>query len=180
VAEQQESRPPQPEALDLVRRFRARFPAWADQVQQQAQADTNAPTLTPEARAEIEQLAEETEGLQTEALRSPDSRPYQRHALDNLLRIRELLPKQQQSGQAAQPPPEQQPRQQSGEQEQQPQEQPQQQPEEKPGEQPEEKPEPPRDVQELLRRALEREKEHEEEKRQRMRDIPLAPGERDW
>ncbi len=180
VAEQPESRPPQPEALDLARRFRERFPAWADQVQQQAQADTNAPTLTPEARAEIEQLAEETEGLQTEALRSPDPGPYQRHALDNLLRIRELLPRQPQSGQAAQPPPEQQPQEKPGEQPQQPQEEPREQPQQQPEEKPEQKPEPPKDVQELLRRALEREKEHEEEKRQRMRNIPLAPSERDW
>lgn len=183
TAEQPELRSPQPEALDLTRRFRERFPAWADQVQQQAQADTNAPTLTPEARAEIEQLAAETEGLQAEALHSPTPASYQRYALDNLLRIRELLPKQPQSGQAGQPPPEPQPQEQPdpSESPQPPpeQEQPQQE-QEQPEEQPEQKPEPPKDVQELLRRALEREKEHEEEKRQQMRNIPLAPNERDW
>jgi hypothetical protein len=35
-------------------------------------------------------------------------------------------------------------------------------------------------VQELLRKALEREKEHEEEKKERMRKMPMVPGERDW
>ena len=44
----------------------------------------------------------------------------------------------------------------------------------------EEKAEQPKDVQEVLRRALEREKEHEQEKKERMRNMPLAPSERDW
>ncbi len=182
TAAQQPLRPPQPEALSLTRLFRERFPAWADQVQQQAQADTNAPTLTPEARAEIEQLAEETEGLQSEALRSQEPQPYQRRALDNLIRIRELLPKNPQSGESGQPQPQQQPEQQPDPSESEaqppPEEQPQEQPQ--PEEQKEQKPEPPKDVQELLRRALEREKEHEEQKRERMRNLPMSPSERDW
>jgi len=179
TAAQQAARPPQPESLTLTRLFRERFPAWADQVQQQAQSDTNAPTLTPEARAEIEQLAEETEGLQREALRSADPPPCQRRALDNLLRIRDLLPKNPQSGESGQPQSRQQPDPSEAEaQPDKPQDKPEDKPEDQP--QPEQKPETPKDVQEMLRRALEREKEHEEQKRERMRNLPMSPSERDW
>lgn len=162
-------RPDQPEALELTRAFQERFPEWADQVAQAAQADTNAPTLKPEDRAEIERLTRETLPLQQKP-----TPPNQRQALANLLRIRELLPKQKQpQKQEQQPQP--QPN---------PQEQPQPQPQEKPEQQPkppEEKPpeQPPKNVQDLLQRALQREKEHEAEKRKQMDKVPMLPNERD-
>lgn len=183
TATQQNLRPPQPEALGLTRRFRERFPEWAEQVQQQAQADTNAPALTPEACAEIEQLAEETEGLQNEALSSAEPISYQQRALDNLIRIQELLPKNKGGGESGQPQPQEQPpkKDEPKESDQQaPPEEPQEQPQPEEQKEEEQKPEPPKDVQELLRRALEREKEHEEDKRQQMRNIPLPPSARDW
>jgi hypothetical protein len=166
----------QPEAHALTGLFRKSFPAWADQLAQQAQADTNAPTLTPEARAEIEKLAEEAEGLQAEALKAKtdsDRRPYQRQALTDLLRIRDLLPKQKSQGE---PQPQPQPQPQPNSDQQKPQEQ---EPKEEPKETKPKPEEPPQDVQEMLRRALQREKEHEAEKRRQLRDIPMSPSERD-
>jgi hypothetical protein len=177
-------RPDQPEAGRLTGLFRERFPAWADQVVAQARTDTNAPSLSPENRAEIERLAEETQALQARAAKeSADEtrQPLQQRAVANLERIRELLPKQRQP--QPQPQPQEQPPRE------QPQQQPQPQPQEKQEEQSKESPSepqeqpretPPPDVQELLRRALQREKEHAEEKRRQMQQIPLPPGERDW
>ncbi len=173
------ARADQPEAHALTGLFRKSFPAWADQLAQQAQSDTNAPTLTPEARAEIEKLAEEAEGLQAEALQATtdaDRRPYQQKALADLWRIRDLLPKQKSQGQP-QPQPQPQPQQNQEQQKPEPQEQ---QPKEEPKESEPKQQEPPQDVQEMLRRALQREKEHEAEKRRQMRDIPMSPSERDW
>jgi hypothetical protein len=178
-AAQRPLRPPQPESLELTRHFRERFPEWADQVQQQAQADTNAPTLTPEARAEIERLAEATERLQTEALRSQQPRPGQQQALDNLLRIRELLPKNPQSGASGQPPPQPQPKQDPKPTDSKNPPPPEKQEQKSPKPEDQKQP-PPQDVQEMLRRALEREKEQDERKRERMRNLPMSPSERDW
>jgi len=180
-ASQRLLRPPQPESLTLTRHFRERFPEWADQLQQQAQADTNAPTLTPEARAEIEQLAEETEGLQTEALRAQNSKSYQNQALATLIRIRDLLPKNKSSGSSGQPQPQSDTPSDPPESEDPPPPPEDNAPEnEKPEPQQASKPEPPPDVQEMLRRALEREKEQEERKRERMRNLPMSPSKRDW
>lgn len=174
-------RPDQPEAAELTKLFRERFPAWADQVQAQAQSDTNAPSLTPEARAEIEQLAEETEALQQRAAASAaaaERQPLQEQALENLHRIRELMPKQ--SSQQQQPEEQQQDNeQQQPDEQQQPEEQEQQQ-KEQPEQQEDKRPEPPPDVQEVLRRALQREKEHEAEKRRQMREYPMPPDVPDW
>jgi tetratricopeptide (TPR) repeat protein len=181
-AAQRPIRPPQPESLSLTRLFRERFPEWADQVQQQAQADTNAPTLTPEARAEIERLAEETERLQTEALRSQVPRPHQQQALEKLMRIRELLPKNPQSGSSGQPPPQPQPQSDpkpSDSKDPPPPPEKKEQESPKPEDQ-KKPPPPPQDVQEMLRRALEREKEQDERKREQMRNLPMSPSERDW
>ncbi|MEI6210202.1 MAG: VWA domain-containing protein [bacterium] len=163
-------RPDQPEAMELTRTFQQRFPAWADQIVQAAQTDTNAPTLKPEDRAEIERLTRETLPLQQKP-----TPPNQTQALANLLRIRELLPKQKQPQQDQQQPKPQ------------PQEDPQQKPEPKPEDKPEpqkppeEKPpeQPPKNVQDLLQRALQREKEHEAEKRKQMDKVPMLPNERD-
>jgi len=173
------ARADQNEAHALTQFFRQRFPDWADQLAQQAQADTNAPSLTPEARAEIEQLAEEAEGVQAEALKATDGgdrRTYQQHALKNLLRIRELLPKQ--SSQSPQQQPQPQPNNSDQQQPQPPENEPKQEEKQETSEPKQEA--PPKDVQELLRRALQREKEHEAEKRRQLRDMPMAPDERDY
>ena len=166
-------RPDQPEALELTRAFQQHFPAWADQIATTAQTDTNAPTLKPEDRAEIERLTHETIPLQQKP-----TPPNQFQALRNLLRIRELLPKQKQPQQ-----PQQQPREK-------PQDKPQQQPpppkdkqdQQQEPEQPrqESHEQPPNNVQDLLQRALQREKEHETQKRQQMEHVPMLPNERDW
>jgi hypothetical protein len=177
-------RPPQPESLALTRHFRERFSEWADQVQQQAQSDTNAPTLTPETRAEIERLAEETERLQTEALRSQTPRPNQQQAIEKLMRIRDLLPKNQQSGSSGQPPPQPPPKAEPKPSDPNdpppPPEKKDEKKEQKSPKPEDQKPPPPQDVQEMLRRALEREKEQDERKREQMRNLPMSPSERDW
>lgn len=168
-----ESRDAQTEALQLTRLFRERFPA---------QADTNMPPFTAEDKAKIEEIAAHAEKLQTELVEKKPSeterRALQEQALKDLLEIRELLPKKPNQNQ--QQNQQQQQQQQNQEQQQQEQQQEQKQEQEQKPEPQEQKPEPPQDVKELLRKALEREKEHEEEKKERMRKIPLAPGERDW
>ncbi|MDD2456536.1 MAG: VWA domain-containing protein [Kiritimatiellae bacterium] len=174
----------QTEAFALTGLFRQRFPQWAQQYLQQAQSDTNMPPFTAEDQARIEDIAEHTEKLQREIVELKPSeterRSLQAQALANLLEIRELLPKNPNQNQQQQ----QQQEQQQQEQEQQEQEQqpePEQEKEQEQKEQPEDqKPETPQDAQETLRRALEREKEHERDKKERMRKIPIAPGERDW
>lgn len=174
-------RPDQPEAGQLTTLFQERFPAWADRLAQQAQSDTNAPTLKPEDRKEIERLTKEVLELQRQAEQATEAatvQAAQRTALQKLLRIRELLPNQKQQRPPqpqpqSQPPPEQPPP------------QPQPQPEQEPKQEPEKeqaKPQPekaPRNVENLLQRALQREKEHEAEKRERMQHIPMLPNERD-
>ena len=182
-------RPDQADAAQLTGFFEQRFGPWADQIQQQAQTDTNAPSLSPEDRAEIERLTAETVELHKQilaALQQGGERPadVQYQALRNMHRIQELLPKQkqqsqpQQQQQQQQQDQQQQQEQQQEQQEQQPDQQQQEEKQEEP--QPEPSNEPPPEVQEVLRRALEREKEHEEEKRRQMRDFPMAPGGRDW
>ena len=104
-------------AAAMAHLFSQRFPAWADQQQQQSSAEavpsasegvrgSEAPpaaaTLSPEDRAEIERLAAETISLHQGILEAganadktlPDtSLPDARRAYANLLRIQELLPK---------------------------------------------------------------------------------------
>lgn len=98
----------QSEALDFARAFRAKFPAWAQAYEQQAQSDTNKPPFTKEAQAEISALATEVEkamiGLDAPA-DSAAGKPRkgggddanravkQFEVLAKLERIRELLPK---------------------------------------------------------------------------------------
>ena len=91
-------RPDQPHAARLTQLFQEKFGPWADQIEQQAQADTNAPSFAPGARAEIEQLTAATLQLHQqilEAMQSGGPRPVeaQHEALRNLVRIQELLPK---------------------------------------------------------------------------------------
>jgi len=175
-----ENRDTQAEGLQLTRLFRQRFPEWAKQYQQQAQADTNMPPFTAEDQAKIEEIAGHAEKLQTEIIeRNPqehERRALQEQALKDLLEIRELLPKQKNQGQQQN-----QDQQQNQNQDQQQQEQKKE--EQKQEEQKKEEPkkqEAPQDVQELLRKALDREKEHEQDKKEKMRKIPMSPSERDW
>ena len=169
-------RPDQPETLGLTLAFQQRFPDWADQIVKAAQTDTNAPTLKPEDRAEIERLTRETLPLQQKP-----TPPNQAQALQKLLRIRELLPKQKQSQQQQQPQPQPQDKPPDKPQPQQPPPPPKDKPEQQPEQpKPEAHEQPPKNVQDLLQRALQREKEHEAEKRQQMEKMPMLPNERDW
>ena len=185
----------QPEALQLTQIFRERFPEWAQQYIQQAQADTNAPPFTAEEQQKIEELAEHAEKLQQEILdaKTPEQdRPgLKTQALADLYEIRELLPKnpqdqnqqqQQEQNQQQQEQQEQNQDEQQNEDEEQQQNEEQQQEEEQQEQQQEEekKEETPQDVQELLRRALEREQEHENEKKDKMQHLPMLPSEKDW
>jgi Ca-activated chloride channel family protein len=186
-----EKRESQKEALELTQRFRERFPNWVKQYRDQPSTDTNRPPFTAEDEAKVNELAEHAEKLQREIvdMNPPegDKLALQKQALADLLEIRDLLPKQPNQGQQQQnqqqqqqnQEQQQQQEQQQDEQQQDEQQQDEQQQEQKP-EQQEQKQPPPQDVQELLRKALEREKEHEEEKKERMRRLPMAPGERDW
>ena len=98
----------QQEALEFTCAFRAKFPAWAQAYEQQAQSDTNKPPFTKEAQAEISALATEVEKLQIELAEGKDGvgkierkgggKSVERAAaqfevLKKLSRIRELLPK---------------------------------------------------------------------------------------
>jgi len=175
------NRDTQPETLQLTRLFRARFPEWAKQYRQQAQADTNMPPFTAEDQAKIEEIAAHAEKLQAEIVekKPPEQERHalQEQALKDLLEIRDLLPKQKSQSQQQQQQNQQQNQQQQKQQQQQ-QEQKQEQKQEE--QKQEQKQEPPQDVQEVLRRALDREKEHENDKKEKMRKLPMSPSERDW
>ena len=189
------NRPWTGEALSFTQAFRQKFPQWAQQYEQQAQADTNKPPFTKEAQAEINALAGEVEKIQLANVKSEDPASML-DALNKLERIRELLPKDkngngQQNQQPQQNQQNQQDQQQKQDQQQQdqqkdqsPEQQPQeQQPQEqKSEEQPQEQPKDAKDdeVEALLQKAQDRNDRHENEKKARMRKVPLSPNERDW
>ena len=192
------NRPWQKEALEFTQAFRARFPQWAQQYEQQAQADTNKPPFTKEAQAEINALASEVEKIQLSNLKSEDP-PSMLDALKKLDRIRELLPKdkngggqnnQQQNQQDQNKDQNQDQNKDDKKDQQQDQNKDQQQPppepkeDEKKEQQAEEKKDqpPPKDdeVEALLQKAQDRSDQHENEKKARMRKVPLSPNERDW
>ena len=175
-----EGRTDQEEALELTLDFQKKFPEWAKQMEQQVKANTNMPPFTAEIQAEIARLAEATQQLQVEACRKNGPvRATQWKALANLLKIRDLLPKNpnQQNQQNQQQQQQQKQDQQQNQQQQQKDEQKQEQKKQEEQSKPDEK---PQDVQNLLQRALEREREHEDDKKRQMRQIPLRPDERDW
>ena len=185
----------QQDALDFTRSFRAKFPAWARDYEQQAQADTNKPPFTAEDQAKISALATELEKIQLECCEKSVP-PQQLKACDILNEIRELLPKDNSGGGQGQPQSggqqgqnQQQDHQQNqdqqsedgegetqGEQEEEPPEAEEAQGQE--GEE-EEKPED-KEIEALLKKAQERNDEHEADKKARMRKAPLPPNERDW
>ena len=82
----------QQDALDYTRAFRAKFPAWAQAYEQQAQADTNQPPFTKEQQDKISALATELEKLQIECC-SKALPPNQEKAIDIIRQIQELLPR---------------------------------------------------------------------------------------
>ena len=195
----------QQDALDYTRAFRAKFPAWAQAYEQQAQSDTNKPPFTKEDQGKISALATELEKLQLECV-SKSLPPSQEKAIGIINQIRELLPKDnssQQSQQSQQSQNQQNQDQnknqnQDQKQDQQQQQQDQQKPDEsdqkqdqdpdkqnqqdeKDGqdEQQDEK-EEDQELEATLKKAQERNDEHEAEKKARMRKAPLPPNERDW
>ena len=190
----------QQDALDYTRAFRAKFPAWAQAYEQQAQSDTNKPPFTKEQQGKISALATELEKLQIECV-SKSLTPNQEKALGLINQIRELLPKdknqngqgQNNSNQQNQDQDKSQNQKQNQDQQQDQQNQDQQsdqkqdqdpnRPEENPSEDSQNQEEEKDEDQELeatLKKAQERNDEHEAEKKARMRKAPLPPNERDW
>ncbi len=186
----------QQDALDYTRAFRAKFPAWAQAYEQQAQSDTNKPPFTAEDQAKISALATELEKLQIECV-DKLLPPSQERALEIINEIRELLPKdnsgggqsqQQQQKNDQQQNQQQNQNQQQDQQNQQDQQQDEndsqddqndQQKDDQEGDEGEENPED-QEVEAVLKKAQERSDEHEAEKKARMRKAPLPPSERDW
>ena len=193
----------QQDALDYTRAFRAKFPAWAQAYEQQAQSDTNKPPFTKEAQDKISALATELEKLQIEcAVKSLP--PNQEKALGLIGQIKELLPKDNSSQQSQQSQSSQNQDQDKKDNQQQNQDQNQQQQQDqqkqdesgqkqdqdpnqqqdqdkKDGEdQQDEEKEEDQELEATLKKAQERNDEHEAEKKARMRKAPLPPNERDW
>ena len=190
----------QQDALDYTRAFRAKFPAWAQAYEQQAQSDTNKPPFTKEDQGKISALATELEKLQIECV-SKSLPPSQEKAIEVINQIKELLPKDNssQQSQQSQNQDQKQNQEQKKDQNQQQQQQDQQQnqdqqsdqkqdqdpnrPDENPSEDSQDQDEEKEEDQELeatLKKAQERNDEHEAEKKARMRKAPLPPNERDW
>jgi hypothetical protein len=185
------SRPWQPEALDFTRAFRAGFPQWAQQYEQQAQADTNKPPFTKEAQAEISALATEVEKKQLELVKS-ELPQTQQECIKMLERIRELLPKdnnsqnnqnqnqdQNKDNQQNQNQDQKQDENKNNDDQQNQNENKEQQKQEEKKQSAEEMKDQ-KAVDDLLRKALERSAEHENDKKERARKLPPRPNERDW
>ena len=188
----------QQDALDYTRAFRAKFPAWAQAYEQQAQSDTNKPPFTAEDQAKVSALATELEKLQIGCV-DKSLPPDQEESLRIINEIRELLPKdksgggqsqQQQQKNNQEQQNQQQQKQNDQQQNQQNQDQQQdqnngqdekddQQKDDQEGDEGEENPED-QEIEAVLKKAQERSDEHEAEKKARMRKAPLPPNERDW
>ena len=194
------ARPWQREALDFTQAFRQKFPAWARQYEQQAQADTNREPFTAEAQAKIAALATELEKIQLECVEKSIP-PKQEEACGIIEQIAALLPKDKNGGGQSQQNQQQSPQQNQQQKEQQDQSQQDQQqdqqqdlgdqkqdqdPNEQKDEQKEEsederqESEEDKEVEAVLQKAQERNDEYEAEKKARMRKAPLPPNERDW
>ena len=191
----------QQDALDYTRAFRAKFPAWAQAYEQQAQSDTNKPPFTKEQQGKISALATELEKLQIECC-AKSLPPSQEKAIDILNQISELLPKdnRNQGGQGQQNQQQNQDKNRQQDQKQQEQDNKDQQQqqdesdqkqdqdpnENRPDENPSEDSQDDRqdkedqELEAVLKKAQERNDEHEAEKKARMRKQPLPPNARDW
>ena len=187
----------QHDALDYTRAFRAKFPAWAQAYEQQAQADTNKPPFKAEDQAKISALATELEKIQLECCEK-NLPPKQEKALELIRQIQELLPKDGNGGGGNGQQPQQpqnnkdkqdQKRQEENkdndrqEQQQQPQDGQQDKEDDKDedaGKDEEKQEEKDQELEAVLKKAQERNDEHEAEKKARMRKAPLPPNEKDW
>ena len=188
----------QQDALDYTRAFRAKFPAWAQAYEAEAQSDTNKPPFTKEQQDRISALATELEKLQIECC-SKSLPPSQERALRIIDEINELLPKDSNKGGQGQNSPNQQNQNQDKDQQQQADDNKDQQQQDESDQQQDQDPNEQKDQeqqaddskddqqdeedQELeatLKKAQERNDEHEAEKKARMRKAPLPPNERDW
>ena len=193
------------EALEFTRAFRAKFPAWAQAYEQQAQADTNKPPFTKEAQAEISALAVEVEKLQIDLAdaknvsgkverkgggKAAEKAAMQFQALKKLARIRELLPKDNSGGGQNQNQPQNQDKSSNQNQDQ---NQDQRQDQDRQDGQDEKKNDEEKQsggeerekkddeqVEDVLRRAQERSDQHDADKKARMKKSPLPANERDW
>ena len=193
----------QQDALDYTRAFRAKFPAWAQAYEQQAQSDTNKPPFTKEQQDRISALATELEKLQIECC-SKSLPPNQEKSLRIINEINELLPKdnnnqggqgqnnknqqnqdknQQQDQKQQEDDNKDQQQQQDESDQKQDQDPNQQQDQEQQADDNKDQQQQDESDQELeatLKKAQERNDEHEAEKKARMRKQPLPPNERDW
>ena len=191
----------QQDALDYTRAFRAKFPAWAQAYEQQAQSDTNRPPFTAEDQAKISALATEVEKLQISCCQK-SLPPDQEKAIGLLNQIRELLPKdsnqngqgqdnRQNQGQNKQDQKQQADNNKDERQDQQKQDESDQKQEQDPNQQEQDQQaddnndgqkqdEQDEEVEATLKKAQERNDEHEADKKARMRKAPLPPNERDW
>jgi hypothetical protein len=187
----------QQDALDYTRAFRAKFPAWAREYEQRAQADTNLPPLTAEAQAKIAAFATELEKAQMECVEKALP-PRQEEALALLNQINELLPKdpnqknqnqnqnqnqnnnqQNQQGQQNQNN-EQNDNEQNAQQQQQDQQNEENKDDEKSAAESDADDKDDQEVEGILKKAQERNDEHEADKKARVRKTPLPPNEKDW
>jgi hypothetical protein len=188
----------QHDALDYTRAFRAKFPAWAQAYEQQAQADTNKPPFKAEDQAKISALATELEKIQLECCEK-NLPPKQEKALELIKQIQELLPKDNNGGGGQGQSPQQpqnnkdkqdkkqqeenkdnnQQQEQQNRQEQQNEERSEEEKDESAG-QDEKQEEKDQELEAVLKKAQERNDEHEAEKKARMRKAPLPPNEKDW
>lgn len=198
-AERVNGRDWQQDALDFTRAFRAKFPAWAQAYEREAQADTNKPPFTAEAQAKVSALSTELEKIQISCAKQVVAADQEK-ALRLIDEIRELLPKNPNGGggqnQQQQDPNQDKQNQSSQNQDKQNQaeanqpsetdEKQTEDPNEQKGEEKEEAEgetaEEPLDeqVEDVLKKAQERHDEHEADKKARVRKAPLPPNERDW
>ena len=195
--EEVNSRPWQKEALDYTRAFRQKFPAWAKAYETQAQSDTNKPPFTAEDQAKVSAMSTELEKIQMKCCEK-NLPPLQEEAIGLIIKIRDLLPKdnkgggqgqQQNNSQQNQQQDQQQDQQKNDQQQDQQQDDQQQEQQQQQEEAQEEKDDPQKEdeekkedqeVEAVLRKAQERNDEHEADKKARMRKAPLPPNERDW
>lgn len=187
----------QKEALDYTRAFRARFPQWAKDYENQCAADTNKPPFTAEVQAKIAALATRLEKSQIECVENPVL-TTQQSALDMAKEISSLLPKdnnsknqnnnnQQQNDKNNNKNNDQNKDQdsqdnKSSESENNESQQDRAEKEEKEDKKPSESKDSQeqKEIEAILKRAQERSDEHEAEKKSRMRSMRLPANERDW
>ncbi len=214
-------------SANLFHVFAEQVGPWLEQQQQQPQQESDAatspqgppaqgePTITPEVRKEIDDLVKKTIGSQelvkidvlpTDVVLSDKARINAEQALNNMLRIMELLPKppqqqqqnpdqkqdqkqdqdqqkqdQDQQKDEQEPEDEQKQEQQDQEQKQEQQDQEQKEEEQEQAEAQEaEKSPDQKEADKIMAQILEQEKQREEDRRKRIRTMPPRVGERDW